>query len=334
MDQAWLRDVRAGTTIGPYEIIERLGLGGMGQVFLARDTRLQRKVALKILTPEGNRNEAQDAMREARAAARINHPNVASVYDVLEDGNGRPVIVMEYVDGENLASRLGHERLTPETVVSIGRQIASGLEAAHTEGIIHRDLKPSNVQLTRRGVAKILDFGIARATASIVSTRTGDRNSTIPETEAGRTAAGTSAYMSPEQKLGLRVDERSDIYSLGLLLFEMAAGRRANADDAAALALEGDVAARAHALDASIPRAMASIIARATALDPRNRFSSASEFERALATLISIHPQANLRALLSWRRLALWGAVVLLVSIGLVALFRTISPVHASIRSL
>jgi serine/threonine-protein kinase len=325
-------EIRAGTVIGPYEVIERLGVGGMGQVFLARDSRLHRKVALKILTPEANRDEARDAIREARAAARVNHPNVASVHDVLENEQGHTVIVMEYVDGESLASRLARQRLPLDEVVSIGRQVASGLAAAHAEGIIHRDLKPSNVQITPSGVAKILDFGIARATASIVSTRTPDANATLTETNGAGAGAGTPAYMSPEQKLGLKIDERSDLYSLGLVLFEMSAGRRANAGELADLGVAGSNVARSRATELGIQPSLLPIVARATALEPRNRFASAAELERALAAIAP--RRSNGQSGLLRRPRAAVVAVVVVVSIAFVVLFRTMSPVHASIRSI
>ncbi len=327
-------EYRAGTTVGPYAVIERLGAGGMGQVFLARDTRLHRKVALKILTPEDSSDDVRATIREARAAARINHPNVASVHDVLEDDHGRTVIVMEYVDGESLASRMAHQRLSETTVVSIGRQIASGLAAAHAQGIIHRDLKPSNVQITRDGVAKILDFGIAKATASIVSTRTPDTNGTIQETDTGRPGGGTPAYMSPEQRLGLHLDERSDIYSLGLVLFEMAAGRRANAGDTANLvSAADDVAARARASDLGIFPSIVPIIARATALEPRSRFGSAAELERTLAALASDQQGSRSKPRTTRVQLAAIIIVAVLLVIG-ATLFRSMWAVHASVRSL
>jgi len=218
VEPALTRVLDAGTVVGPYEVIARLGLGGMGQVFLAHDTRLQRKVALKYLTSQLSGDQTQTTvLREARAAARINHPNVAAVHDIFDD-NGRTFIVMEYVDGESLAGRIARERLSFADVVSIARQLAAGLAAAHAEGIIHRDIKPSNVQLARGGTAKILDFGVAKATASILSTRTAGEDTGPAEPDAAGRGAGTPAYMSPEQKLGLRIDERSDIYSLGLVL--------------------------------------------------------------------------------------------------------------------
>jgi serine/threonine protein kinase/tetratricopeptide (TPR) repeat protein len=284
-----------GTFIGPYVVIERLGLGGMGEVFLARDSRLQRKVALKYLTSEKSGDETRATiLREARAAARINHPNVAAVHDVFDE-SGRTFIVMEYVGGESLAARLGRERLPIGTVISIGRQLAAGLAAAHAEGIIHRDLKPANVQLTPEGSAKILDFGVARATASILSTTTSEHDNRAPEIDAGVGRPGTPAYMSPEQKLALPIDERSDIYSLGLVLFEMAAGRRAAVVDTIDLAFGAALPPpRPDAADAKVPAELATIIERALEPDPRRRFNSAAELESALAAIdIPVEPDSR-----------------------------------------
>ena len=209
-----------GSSVGPYVVVERLGHGGMGEVFLARDTRLQRKVALKYLRADVDTVDAHAVLlREARALAKINHPNIAAIHDVIEDG-GRAFIVMEYVEGESLAAKVIRERVPIDAVIAIGRQIAAGLGAAHAAGVIHRDLKPSNVQLTPSGVVKILDFGIAKITISIASAQSSAGGNT---SDIGA-RAGTPAYMSPEQKLARPVDERSDIYSLGLVLLEMAAG--------------------------------------------------------------------------------------------------------------
>jgi serine/threonine protein kinase len=227
-------DLPPGSHVGPYIVVDRLGRGGMGQVFLGSDPRLHRKVALKCLTPSqpGGESTGDDDLRqrilhEARAAARINHPNVATIHDVLEH-EGRAFIVMEYVEGESLAARLIRERLPIERVITIGRQLAAALSAAHAKGVIHRDLKPGNVHLTPEGSAKVLDFGVAKAaTALATASTTRAAVSTRGARESGQLGSpGTPGYMSPEQMLGGAVDERSDIYSLGVMLFEMSTGRR------------------------------------------------------------------------------------------------------------
>ena len=254
----------------------------MGQVYLARDTNIHRKVALKYLTAEGT-GERAAILREAQAAGRINHVNVAAIYHLV-DAAGHTFMVMEYVEGESVARRLTRGRLPVREVISIGRQVAAGLAAAHAEGVIHRDIKPSNIQISRAGPAKILDFGVAKATASMVSTVTAaaDQAATEPDLP-GR--PGTPAYMSPEQKSGLPVDERSDIYSLGLVLFEMATGRRPKSSEYVDGMFVTARPPRLDAYDTRIPEAFADIVERTLEPDPQDRFSSAAELEAALSAL-------------------------------------------------
>jgi eukaryotic-like serine/threonine-protein kinase len=275
-----------GTAVGPYIVVGRLGRGGMGQVFLARDTRLQRKVALKYLTSSANSEAVRAAiLREARAAARINHPSVAAIHDVFDDG-GRTFIVMEYVDGESLSARLARERLSLPAIVAIARQLAAGLSAAHAQGIIHRDLKPSNVQMTSGGAVKILDFGIAKSTSSLLSTRSAGQDELVTDAGAAGGRPGTPAYMSPEQKLAGSIDERSDIYSLGLVMFEMATGRRPEPTHTVDLALGTPMRPpRADAADPRVPHELASIIEKAMEPDRERRFGSAGELDAALDAL-------------------------------------------------
>src|SRR5215831_18738777 len=205
----------SGTELGPYEIVAPLGAGGMGEVYRARDRRLGRDVALKILPAE----VANDPVRrqrfelEARAVAALNHPNIVAVYDV-----GEGYIVGELVDGRPVrGAKLGLHK-----TIEVAIQIASGLAAAHDAGIVHRDLKPDNIVLTRDGRPKILDFGLAK-----VHTRLAAADATVTtQTEAG-VVLGTPGYMSPEQARGLATDHRSDIFSFGVILYELLAGRRA-----------------------------------------------------------------------------------------------------------
>ena len=201
-----------GTTISHYRILEKLGEGGMGVVYLAQDTRLERLVALKFLPPElSDASEArQRFITEARAASALNHPNVATVYDIGE-AEFRSFIAMEFVEGETLKSRLKAGRLSIEQVKAIGLQIAEGLQAAHSKGVVHRDIKPDNLLLTRQGHIKIMDFGVAKLGNGLGMTRTG-------------TTVGTLAYMSPEQLVAEDVDNRSDLWSFGVVLYEMLTG--------------------------------------------------------------------------------------------------------------
>jgi hypothetical protein len=276
-----------GSQVGPYVIVRRLGAGGMGQVFLSHDDRLERKVALKRLTPSqiDPALERSRILSEAKAAARISHPNVAAVHDVIDHG-GRIFIVMEFVEGESLAARLRREWLPPERVLAIGRQLAAALTAAHAQGVVHRDLKPSNIQITLNGSVKVLDFGIATASTPLSKLTTSTSNAVVRPGPV-RGAAGTPEYMSPEQVQGLTVDERSDVFSLGLVLFEMVTGRRAFADmgllERRATALAP--VPRADALDPRVPREIADVIAKAVAIPVGDRFQSAAELDRALEAL-------------------------------------------------
>ena len=282
-------DLPAGHQIGPYAIVDRLGRGGMGQVFLANDRRLKRKVALKRLLASRGGQRATERSRilsEARSAAQISHPNVATIHDVIDVPEG-VFIVMEYVEGESLSARLRRERLPLAAALSIGRQLVSALAAAHAKNVIHRDLKPGNVQVALDGTVKVLDFGIAQAmfVASTMTTPIADPVP-VPEIRAVRgPIAGTPGYMSPEQMAGAVVDERSDLFSLGVVLFEMIAGRKPFAgvdlknNYAAAAAARLDVAAP------DTPAAVVNLVAKALAVDVNARFQTAAEMGSALAAV-------------------------------------------------
>jgi len=215
-----------GSSLGPYRILKELGAGGMGQVFLAEDTRLARKVAVKTLSGRwtGNREAQQRLLREARAAARLNHPNIAAVYDVLEvEGCGH--IVMEYVEGETLAARIERAPLPLEEVQSIALQLADALCEAHARGVVHRDLKPANILLTPGGRVKVLDFGLAK-TFVLLDPGGTDSTAAIETLVSQASLIGTPAYMAPEQVLQQDVDQRTDVYGFGIVLYEMLARRR------------------------------------------------------------------------------------------------------------
>jgi len=218
----------AGTLLGPYEIVSAIGAGGMGEVYEARDTKLERNVAIKVL-PEAFAHDGERLsrfQREARMLAALNHPNIATIFG-LEQSDGVHFLVMELVPGQTLAERLTIGPVGIEEALNIGGQIAEALEAAHEKRVMHRDLKPANVKVTPEGRVKVLDFGLARAFR-------GDAEQDLPcaptltsmGTEDGR-ILGTPTYMSPEQARGKPVDKRTDIWAFGCVLYELLSGRRA-----------------------------------------------------------------------------------------------------------
>jgi serine/threonine protein kinase len=309
-----------GTRVGPFVILERIGVGGMGEVFLGSDTRLHRKVALKCLFASSGDVRSR-ILHEAQVIAQINHPDIATVHDVVEHGP-RTFLVMEYVEGESLASHLRRERLPIDRVIAIGRQLASALAAAHAKGVIHGDVKPANIQVKPGGSIKVLDFGVAQA-VSLVTTG-------APTTASVRGVnGGTPAYMSPEQMLGRRLDHRSDIYSLGVVLHEMVTGIRpyAKSDPLERLvAIVKDPPPRADAGNPTVPRALGDVIAKAMDADVDLRYQTAIEVEAALESVqrgTSRPPVAvDLRARLP--RLAV-GAILIVLAIGLLGALKTVT---------
>jgi len=199
-----------GKIISHYQILEKLGGGGMGVVYKAEDTRLKRIVALKFLPPDLSRDdEAKDRfVNEAQAASALDHPNICTIYEIDETEDGRLFIAMAYYEGETLKKKVGSEQLSVNNVVEIAIQMAQGLAKAHQNGIVHRDIKPANVIITKGGVVKIIDFGLAKLAGQVGLTKAGIR-------------LGTAAYMSPEQTLGEEVDQHTDIWALGVVLYEM-----------------------------------------------------------------------------------------------------------------
>ena len=272
---------------GRYELGEAIGQGGMADVFLGRDVRLGRDVAVKVLRADLAREPSFQGRfrREAQAAASLNAPHVVSVFDTGEDASGVPFIVMEYVEGRTLRDVLRTEgRLLPQRALEVAADICSALDAAHAAGIVHRDIKPANVMLTPAGEVKVMDFGIARAVA--------DSSSTVTQTSS---VIGTAAYLSPEQARGEHVDERSDIYSTGCLLYELVTGAPPFVGDspvAVAYQHVREDPAPPSAYDDTLPRSVDAVVLKAMAKNPANRYQSAAEMRDDLLRAAAGRPVA------------------------------------------
>jgi serine/threonine-protein kinase len=279
----------SGSRLGPYEIVERIGAGGMGDVYRATDSRLRRQVAVKVL-PAAFLDDPERLRRfriEALAAAALNHPSILAVYDVGSQ-DGAPFVVSELLDGRSLYDRLTAGPLPMSRVVDYGVQIAAGLAIAHEKGIVHRDLKPDNLFLTEDDRIKILDFGVAKLTER--SPDAGE--TTVAVTDAG-TVLGTAGYMSPEQIRGRPIDHRADIFSLGCVLYEMASGRRAFPHDTAADRLAAALHEDVPALPSTVPEMLRRITSRCLEKTPERRFQSAADLAFALASVVATEPRGR-----------------------------------------
>jgi serine/threonine protein kinase/tetratricopeptide (TPR) repeat protein len=304
-----------GSTLAQYRILDRLGSGGMGEVYKAMDTRLQRVVALKVLAGTGFEDKTMKrALAEARAASSLNHPNIATVYE-MGQVDGFSFIAMEYVEGETLAARLRRGAMPVGESREIGRQIAEALGEAHARGVVHRDIKPANIALTAKGTAKILDFGVAKLVSAHAETT---HANTLPGL-----VVGTLQYMSPEQLRGEAVDGRSDLFSLGAVLYEMTAGRGPfDADSPTAV-----MAKILHEPPAPKPGPLEGVILRCLEKDRSRRFQTAGDVAGALSQETFRPP----------RRALVWIAGAM-AAVGLVVagwtFIKTGAPVSTPIRSI
>ena len=279
-----------GETVSHYRILSRLGSGGMGIVYEAEDTRLGRRVAIKFLPDESSAapDATQRFLREARVISSLTHPHICTLYDI-GDHQGRRFMVMELLDGESLRARLDRGSLPFDEVLRLGEQMADALDAAHGEGVVHRDIKPANLFLTRRGSLKVLDFGIAKLSRAASASETSETTvgSADHLTTAGSTV-GTIAYMSPEQARGQEIDARSDLFSAGIVLYEMATRRLPFPGATPATIFEGILTKSAvppSQIDAAVPASFDQVTARALEKDRDLRFQSAADLRAELKRL-------------------------------------------------
>ena len=302
-----------GKSISHYRVTAKLGAGGMGEVNLAHDERLERDVALKVLPAKMLTDEVarKRFRKEALALSKLNHPNIATIYD-FDTQDGVDFLVMEYVEGMTLSEKLSNGPLPEEKVTKLGRQVADALEEAHEHGVIHRDLKPGNVMVTPKDHAKVLDFGLAKLVRPVSETATTESSSAMPA------AAGTLPYMAPEQLQGRQVDARTDIYALGAVLYQMATGRRPFPETQAPqliAAIMNESPQLPSGLNSRVSAGLESIILKALEKDPEQRYQSSRELITDLERLGGPEPLLAARRRRATRRQLLATAAVAVVAL-------------------
>src|ERR1700719_161276 len=335
-------------TISHYRILDKLGAGGMGVVYKGTHTRLDRAVALKFL-PDNMHQDAQALerfRREAHAASALNHPGICTIYDVGEEDH-RSFIVMEFIDGETLSQHIQRQPLSVEYILELGIQIVDALDVAHTAGIIHRDIKPSNIFVTKRGQAKVLDFGLAKLLPKELPHLDSSGSSARPSQEAVSLVgviSGTPAYMSPEQIRGDDLDARTDIFAFGLLLYEMATGRQAFAGRTGGVIIESILTRAPVSVrtgNPQIPLRLEEIISKCLEKDRTQRYSTAAAVRSDLQQLkrevesgtvsrpVALTPPQRSHS--RWKELAV-GAALLVLLLIVVGWYYAARPAHALSR--
>jgi serine/threonine protein kinase len=341
----------AGTNLGPYEILASIGAGGMGEVYRARDTKLERDVAIKVLPAALARDPDRLARfeREARLMASLDHPNIGAIYG-LEESNNTPALVLALIEGPTLADRIATGPVPLEEVIHLAGQMAEALEYAHDRGVIHRDLKPANVKITREGTVKVLDFGLAKAltgegdslSASPANSPAMSPTLTMRATQAGM-ILGTAAYMAPEQAKGKTVDRRADIWAFGVVFFEMLTGEPLFTGDSAAEIMASVIKEepKLDRLPSSTPPVIRRLIERCLNKDPKQRLQAIGEARITLQTPNNVEPAAvpggdqpvelaaSKKSRLAW--ITATSAILALAALAWVH-FREIPPVEKSLR--